>query len=157
MGQKISNHVAVFDQSVDKAREWISELHEELHWISADSVYHLLRAVLQTLRDQISIDEGAHLSAQLPLVLRGTFYECWDPKLLLPKGLGKEEFIAEVKHKMGLAGLPKYDIEKGVLGALLLIKRHVDRGEMDDVIGALQPTMRSFILGGELEAQMRAQ
>jgi uncharacterized protein (DUF2267 family) len=140
MGQKLSNHVVVFDQSVDKARQWIGELHEELHWISADSAYHLLRGVLQTL-----------------LILRGTFYECWDPKALLPKGLGKEEFIAEVKNKMGLMGMPKYDLEKGVLASLLLIKRHIERGEMDDIIGALQPTMRSFILGGELESQMRAQ
>lgn len=157
MGQKISNNVAAFDQSVDKARQWVAELHEEFHWVSADSLYHLLRAVLQTLRDQISIDEAAHFSAQLPLVLRGTFYEGWNPKGLPPRGLGKDDFIAEVKSKMALSGMPKYELEKGVLACLLLIKHHVDHGEMKDVMGALQPTMRSFILGGELEEQMRAQ
>jgi uncharacterized protein (DUF2267 family) len=60
MGEKLGNRVSVFERSMDKSQAWISELHDELDWISADSVYHLLRAVLQTLRDQVSIDEGAH-------------------------------------------------------------------------------------------------
>lgn len=157
MGEKLSNRVSVFEQSVEKSQQWIAELHEELHWMSADACYHLLRAVLQTLRDQLSVDEAAQFAAQIPLVLRGSFYECWNPQTMAPRTLGKDDFISAVKAKLAPVGNLRYEIDKGVLAALLVIKRHIGRGEMDEVIGALQPTMRSFILGGELESQMRAQ
>ncbi len=157
MAEKISNRVSVFERSLEKSQEWMSELHEEIHWVSGDSVYHLFRAVLQTLRDQLSIDEAAHLSAQLPLLLRGSFYECWDPQSLAPKGLGKDDFLDAVKAKMGPISNTRYDFEKAVLSCLLYLKKHVSPGEMDDVISALKPTLRCFITSGEINAQLHAQ
>lgn len=157
VAEKISNRVSVFERSVGKAQEWISELHEYIPWVSGDAVYHLFRAVLQTLRDQLSIDEAAHFAAQLPLLLRGTFYECWDPQSLVPKGLGKDEFLDAVKLKMGPVSDTPYDYEKGVLACLLFLKRHISEGEMDDVISALKPTLRGFIMSGEIDAQTHNQ
>lgn len=155
--QKLSNHVSVFEQSVMKSELWIKELHKDLHWIGADGVYHLLRAVLQTVREQLSIDEAAHLAAQLPMVLRGVFYEGWDPKSLPPKGLGREDFISAVRAKMGNCGEIRYDLNEAIRSALLVIKKHVSDGEMQEVIGALKPTLRSFIAEGEIKEKMQCQ
>jgi uncharacterized protein (DUF2267 family) len=87
----------------------------------------------------------------LPLLLRGAFYECWDPQSLEPRGLGKEDFLEAVRAKMGPMSETPYDFEKAVHAALLVIKRHVSPGEMHDVISALKPTLRSFIMSGGVD------
>jgi uncharacterized protein (DUF2267 family) len=156
MGEKLSNRVSVFQRSVDKSQEWVAELHDRLEWVSADAVFHLLRAVLQTLRDQLSVEEAAQLSAQLPMLLRGAFYECWDPQSIYPKGLGKDEFLAAVMGKMEPMNVVNFDFEKAVLEAFLVIKKRISAGEMDDVISALKPTMRSFIMKGEIEFELKS-
>lgn len=37
--------------------------------------YHALRGVLFTLRDRLTVEEAAHFASQLPLLIRGIFYE----------------------------------------------------------------------------------
>src|SRR3954468_20250061 len=44
-----------------------------------EDAWRLLKGYLQTLRDELTLDEAAQLAAQLPLVLRGAFYEGFDP------------------------------------------------------------------------------
>lgn len=52
---KVKNRVSIFERTVQKSESWIAEMHTELKWMDADGVYHLLRATLQTLRDQLKI------------------------------------------------------------------------------------------------------
>ena len=79
LNQKIAKNVTVFARTTHKSQLWINEMQKELKWLNGDSLYHLLRAVLQSLRDQMNVHEAAHFSAQLPLILRGAFYEGWNP------------------------------------------------------------------------------
>jgi uncharacterized protein (DUF2267 family) len=141
---KLKNHVTVFSRTVQKSENWVSEMHKDLKWMDADSVYHLLRAVLQALRDHLNTNEAAQLAAQLPLLLKGTFYECWDPKAEMPKGLSKEEFLDDVREKMGPNGELNFDLEQAVLVALRVMMKHVSPGEMADIIGSLKPSLKSF-------------
>jgi uncharacterized protein (DUF2267 family) len=141
---KLKDHVTVFSRTVQKSEVWVSEMHEELKWMDADGVYHLLKAVLQTFRDHLNTNEAAQLAAQLPLLLKGTFYECWDPKAERPKGLSKEEFLNDVRNKMGPNGEPNFDFEQGVLVALKVIMKHVSPGEIADVLGSLKPSLKIF-------------
>ena len=41
--------------------------------------YRTLRAWLHGLRDELTVEVCAHFAAQLPEVLRGIYYEGWDP------------------------------------------------------------------------------
>lgn len=141
---KIGHHVRVFESSVQKSEGWIKEMQSELDWVSGDSVYHLLRSVLHVLRDQFSIDEAAHFSAQLPLVLRGTFYECWNPQKNQTQGSTKEEFLNAVRAGLGPADRLNYDFEKGVVVALGVIMNHISQGEMDDVIQSSKHSLKKF-------------
>lgn len=141
---KIGQHVRVFENSVQKSEGWIKEMQSELDWVSADSAYHLLRSVLHVLRDNFSIDEAAHFSAQLPLVLRGTFYECWNPQKNQVQGLTKEEFLNAVRSNMGPSDRLNYDFEKGVVVAVGVIMNHISQGEMDDIIQSQKHSLKNF-------------
>lgn len=46
---KFTHRVSGFERSVKKAGNWIFEMHRNLEWMDADSVYSILRATLQSL------------------------------------------------------------------------------------------------------------
>lgn len=142
---KISKKVSVFARTLNKSQEWIKEMHHELKWMTGDSLYHLLRAVLHSLREQLTINEAAHFSAQLPLLLRGTFYEGWDPQSNLRNAANRDDFLQIVKNKMSPVGIPNFDLEQGVSTALSVIKKHISSGEMEDLVGMLNPSLKNFI------------
>ena len=75
MAEVVSSEIA---EAAQEARHWIGELMSELN-CDERKAYVLLRAVLHGLRDRLSIDEVATLSAYLPTLIRGLFLEDWQP------------------------------------------------------------------------------
>jgi uncharacterized protein (DUF2267 family) len=71
--------VDAIERTVHKTNRWLSELTEELGTEDQEKAWRILKSYLQLLRDQLTIDEGAQLAAQLPVILRGAFYEGFDP------------------------------------------------------------------------------
>jgi uncharacterized protein (DUF2267 family) len=55
-----------------------------------------LRAVLHALRDRLLPDETANLAAQLPMLIRGFFYEGWHPAHKPLTYRHKDEFLRQV-------------------------------------------------------------
>ncbi len=45
----------------------------------------VLRAWLHTLRDRLTVEASAHFSAQLPDLIRGIFYQAWNPSAVPDK------------------------------------------------------------------------
>ncbi|MEY9163602.1 uncharacterized protein (DUF2267 family) [Sinorhizobium fredii] len=62
--------VAVFDKTLQITNGWLDEIIEH-QGPDRQRAWHILSAVLYTLRDRFSADLSAHLSAQLPLLVRG--------------------------------------------------------------------------------------
>jgi uncharacterized protein (DUF2267 family) len=69
------NHVDIIDKSGGKAHVWLNDLAEELGTVDTHDAYRALRAFLHPLRDHLPVHEAAQLSAQLPIFVRGVFYE----------------------------------------------------------------------------------
>jgi len=94
------NHqgIQVIDTTVQKTYEWISAVAELSH-LERNDAYKALRAVLHTLRDRLPVDVSAHLSAQLPMLIRGLYYESWEP-MRLPKKMNHDEFLQAVSEKI---------------------------------------------------------
>jgi uncharacterized protein (DUF2267 family) len=59
---------------------------------SDHQAYQALRAVLQTIRDGLPVMEPVHLGSQLPMLVRGMYYEGWTP-LDKPLKLTRDEFL----------------------------------------------------------------
>src|SRR5258708_6578850 len=69
----------VFDTTIQKTHIWINDLMKVLGWQDRHKAYLALRATLHALRDRLTVDEVAHVGAQLPMLIRGFYYEGWDP------------------------------------------------------------------------------
>lgn len=71
--------LATIDRSVQETHRWLDALMVELATDDKQYAYQTLRAVLTTLRDRLPLDLGAHFGAQLPLLIRGVYYEGFVP------------------------------------------------------------------------------
>ena len=66
----------VFDASLQKTQVWLNDLMSELGWEEKPQKACLaLRTALHSLRDRLTNEEAVHLGAQLPILIRGIYYE----------------------------------------------------------------------------------
>lgn len=131
----------VFDKTLQTTHIWLKEIMEDLG-PDRQVAYHALRAVLHALRDRLTIEEAAHLGAQLPMLVRGIYYDSWRPAHKPSKERSQEEFLARVAEE--LQGIRPVDPEDAVQSVFRVIDRHVDQGEVEDVKHMLPQDVRSL-------------
>src|SRR5690348_9496217 len=71
--------VAALEHTIQQTNIWLKTLAEELHLDERHEAYVALRAVLHVLRDRLTPEQAVHLGAQLPLLIRGIYYDGWRP------------------------------------------------------------------------------
>jgi len=122
------------NSAVQKTYEWLVDVEQELHTDDRQVAYHALRAVLHALRDRLPVEEAAHLAAELPVFLRGLYYEGWRP-CHKPDKLDFAGFLARVAASYE-AG-PSLDPLRITHAVMAVLDRRVAAGEMNDIRGAL--------------------
>jgi uncharacterized protein (DUF2267 family) len=132
----------VFDTTLQKTHRWLNELMQIMEWDDKDHAYLALRATLHALRDRLTVDEVAHLAAQLPMLIRGFFYEGWDPAAKARRVRYKSEFLAEVARPFH-AQVP-IDPEPIVRGVFTLLSRRISEGEIADIRHVLPRELREL-------------
>jgi uncharacterized protein (DUF2267 family) len=135
----------VLDRSVEKANMWINEVAAELETADRHEAYRVLRAFLHVLRDGLSVAEAAQLAAQLPVLIRGVFYEGWQPAQVPLRYRDPVEFVDRVARE----GLLHGDTEASfaVSATARVLARHVSPGEIDNVLRTLPEELRSLVIG----------
>lgn len=128
--------LASFDTTIDKTNHVLRQIEREFGW-SKDRrrlSYHALRAVLHALRDRLPVDEAAHLAAQLPMLIRGIYYEGWDPSRV-PRKIDKKELLDRVRQE--LPDITDAEVARLVSTVLCALRGHITEGEWEDVKSTL--------------------
>ena len=73
----------------------------ELKTDNRRQAYIALRASLHALRDRIGPENAVHFAAQLPILLRGVFYEGWRPSETPTRERRLDDFLAYVESLLG--------------------------------------------------------
>jgi uncharacterized protein (DUF2267 family) len=126
----------VWDKALAKSNLWLEQLGAELGWEDPNRVLLALRAVLHALRDRLPADEAIELSAQLPLLIRGLYFEGWDPSATPVRARSREAFFTMVRAPLRSAGLESW-AERMTQAVFRLLTEHVSEGEIHDVRRAL--------------------
>ena len=132
----------VFDTTLQKTNRWLKEIMEELGWKDRRNAYQALRATLHALRDRLPVEEVAHLGAQLPMLVRGIYYEGWDATDKPLKLRQDEAFLALVG--MEFQGDDDADPDVIARAVLTVMSQHVSHGEIEDVKAALPQRVREL-------------
>ena len=138
------NAVPVLDRTIQKTHVWLRDALCELDWVSQQRAYLAFRAVLQALRDRLTLQEMAQLGAQLPTFIRGVYYEGWNPSHTPLKNRKKEPFLAEVRKHFVHTRNPDIDPEHVVRAILRVLDKHISKGELDQVRSVLPHEIREL-------------
>lgn len=133
----------IIHQSVEKANVWLREISEELGVDDRQYAYSAMRAVLQTLRDRLTVDVAAKLAAQLPTLIRGIYYEDWDPSRTPLPIREVDDFLDRVAHAGRMAG--ETEASLAVSAVARVLRSHVSEGEIDGVLAVLPEKFRALI------------
>jgi uncharacterized protein (DUF2267 family) len=133
--------LTAFDHTLQATIVLLNELAERLGWPDRQRHYHALRAILHALRDRLPVDQVAALGAQLPLLVRGVYYEGWRPAGK-PVREHKEEFLAHIRNEF--PGDPDHDPEAVARAVFTVLVKHVSAGEIKHVLGVLPPDLRAL-------------
>jgi uncharacterized protein (DUF2267 family) len=87
------------EKSTQKTKEWLHEMQDELGWEDENMVYIAFRSVIQTLRDRLPIEEAIELGDELPMVMKGIYYEGYSTRHKPDKIKNREEFFQKVQEK----------------------------------------------------------
>jgi uncharacterized protein (DUF2267 family) len=133
-----------------KSQQWLAEICDELGWTDSQHAYVALRATLHALRDRLTVDEAADLAAQLPLVVRGIYFEGWNPSSTPARIRDLDTFLLPVRRALVWDFVP--DPERVARAVFVVLSRHVSRGEIEDVLGSLPAEIRGLFPGEVVEA-----
>jgi uncharacterized protein (DUF2267 family) len=134
----------VFDPAVATATSWLRQLMKSLELPAGNEhrALHALRAGLHSLRDRLPAEEVVDLGAQLPLVLRGVYYEGWtlhhDPTAIRDRAAMIERVQKELAPDVRL------DPVNVLRATIELLVEHISVGEMKDVFTTLPKSIASL-------------
>lgn len=135
-------HADTFQSTLQKTNLWLGELGQELGWDDPHRAYRALRATLHALRDRLTVEETAHLGAQLPMLIRGIYYEGWNPTGKPLKERHIEEFLGHIEDELN----PDLDAnpEEVARGVFRLLSQRISAGEVQDIKHVLPRPLRKL-------------
>ena len=132
----------VFDTTLHKTNIWLNDLMQVLDWPDRHKAYLALRATLHALRDRLTLEEVAQLGAQLPMLIRGFYYEGWDPTGKPLRVRHKEQFLARIEQEF--RDDDRLDPERIARAVFTVLAQRVTEGEIEDVKHVLPAEIREL-------------
>jgi uncharacterized protein (DUF2267 family) len=134
--------VETFNSTIQKTHIWLNDIMEELGWEDQHKAYMALRTTLQALRDRMTVEEAVQLGAQLPMLIRGFYYEGWDPTGKPIKQRHKEAFLAPIKDYFKTD--PRVNAEQVARVVFRVLTKRITEGEIKDIKHLLPVELREL-------------
>lgn len=132
----------IFDETLHLTNSWLKELMERLHTDDRQYVYRALRAVLHALRDELEPELAVHLAAQLPMLVRGFYFEGWRPSRTPSSDRKLEHFYDVIRTEMH--GYPEPDPARLSAAVFDLLAARISVEEVEKVARSLPRDVRDL-------------
>jgi uncharacterized protein (DUF2267 family) len=123
----------VFDSSIHRTNLWLKDLMQELNWTDHRKTYRSFRCVLHAIRDHLSPENAISLGSQLPMLIRGFYFDHW---VLSGKPIpfrNEDSFLSIVADYMSRDGNDASDAETVSRAVFRLLQRKGIEGEIEDI------------------------
>jgi uncharacterized protein (DUF2267 family) len=139
----MSAGIKPLDRSIQLTLEWLNEIQEEFKWPDKDRVYDATKAVLLATRDRLTIEEAHQFAAQIPMVMKGMFFDGYDPtdKPMLIRN--RDKFLEHVRKHFGDRPL---DSENAVRTVAKVLRKKISEGQYEDVVGSMPKEIQKLYL-----------
>jgi uncharacterized protein (DUF2267 family) len=131
----------VFDKTLQTTHIWLDELMQA---IGPDRhvAWHVLGAVLRGIRDRIPLELAAHLGAQLPLLVRGAYYDQFRPSELPGTSRSLDEFLQGIGAELAMTR--PVNVRDATQAVFRILSRHVNQGQVGKVRNSLPEEVRAL-------------
>jgi uncharacterized protein (DUF2267 family) len=131
-----------FDHALDTAYTWVADVARELDSEDRRFAYRALRSWLHTLRDRLPVSGATALAAQLPELIRGTFYEGWEPAHV-PMKYGPSEYLLRFAQQ---SRVPVADAQEVAAAVTRAVGRHLSPGLLSGTLRHLPRNVRLLLV-----------
>ena len=138
------------DRSIDKANTWLVAIAGDFGTTDRRLAYRVLRAWLHCLRDRLSVEVAAHFAAQLPELLRGVFFDGWNPSRV-PQKYSREEYVTRFARE---AGIRDADVPKAVGIVTEVARRQMSGGVIAQALERLPASLRDLLAPAAMAGQV---
>lgn len=123
MANNAATHIDLFDRTIQETHGWLGDVMSESGLRDRHYALQALRSVLHALRDELSVEQNAALSAQLPTMIRGLYFEGWVPNRT-GDHTTRESFVRKIDRAfMGYA--EPFDVGRIITGVLAVLERRL--------------------------------
>ena len=136
----------VFDRTLQTTHTWLNEINEGVG-PDRQVAWHVLGAVLRALRDRLPLDLAAHFGAELPLLVRGAYYDQWHPAGQPETYRTLDEFLRAVGRSLG--AIRPVDPRDAAHAVFAVLSRHMNEGQILKVRKAMPEDVRALWLEAE--------
>jgi len=134
-----------FDTTVQETNEILGEIEETFNWKNRrNQSYAALRIVLHTLRDRLPVHQAVHFASQLPMLIKGIYYDGWDIDAV-PKRMDKEEFLQTIQQQFQFSLGENATIQDLVKIVLTVVMNRISKGEVQDIKANVPQDIASLI------------
>lgn len=126
--------LTVFDKTLQTTNIWLNEIMEVVG-PDRQVAWKVLSVVLHKLRDRLPVEVAAHLGAQLPLLVRGVYYDQYQPAKQPTDCKTIDEFVEEVQD--WLSDTRPVDAKDATRAVFAVLARHLSEGEIAKIKDAL--------------------
>ena len=134
--------LATFDKTLQETNAWLKGVVDRLNLDDRHTAYVVLRATLHALRDRIGPENAVHLGAQLPMLLRGLYYEGWHMAGTPTKERSMQQFLDHIRSEM--PPQLSQDADRAARAVFDVMWERIEPGEVAKVIGRLPLDLRDL-------------
>ncbi len=137
-----STGIPELDRTLNRLDTWLHAVMAEMGTDKREEAYAALHATMRALRDRLPVDEAAHLAAQLPVVIRGLYFDGWDPTRTPLKERHLKQFLGHIRDSLD----NRINLEPDVVARAVfaVLAGRVSAGEIDDVVGCLPAELKDL-------------
>jgi uncharacterized protein (DUF2267 family) len=130
-----------FNHALHTANIWLADIGSAFGTRDRRYSQRMLRTWLHALRDRLTVDAAAKFAQQLPELLRGSYYDGWEPNRV-PIKYNVDQYVARFADQ---AGVPADQVPAAARTISAVIANHMSPGQLAEALAELPAALRHAI------------